>query len=74
MSALASFASIKAKWAAEVKHYCPGTPIMLLGMKGDLRTSAGGGDSISGRTHQMVAVTAAQELAKEIGELFELFN
>ena len=74
MSALASFANIKAKWAAEVKHYCPGTPIMLLGMKGDLRTSAGGGDSISGRTHQMVDVAAAQELAKEIGELFELFN
>ena len=74
VSAPASFANIKAKWAAEVKHYCPGTPIMLVGMKGDLRTSAGGSDSSSSRAHQMVDVAAAQELAKEIGELFELFN
>ena len=41
---------------------------MLLGMKGDLRTSSGS-DSSSGRVQQMVDPAAAQELAKEIGEL-----
>jgi hypothetical protein len=39
---------------------------MLLGMKGDLRTSDG--SSSSGRAQQMVDPAAAQELAKEIGE------
>ena len=64
----ASFANIKAKWAPEVKHFCPGTPIMLLGMKGDLRTSGdSGSNSGNGRPQQMVDAAAAQELAKEIG-------
>ena len=69
MNAPASFANIKAKWVPEVKHFCPGTPIMLLGMKGDLRTSGGSDSSTSsGRAQQMVDPAAAQELAKEIGE------
>ena len=40
---------------------------MLLGMKGDLRTSEGS-TSNGSRAQQMVDPAAAQELAKEIGE------
>ena len=27
------------KWVPEVSHYCPNTPIVLVGLKGDYRTS-----------------------------------
>ena len=40
---------------------------MLLGMKGDLRTSDGSTSS-GGRAQQMVDPAAAHELAKEIGK------
>ena len=48
----------------EVRHYCPSTPVVLVGMKGDLRD----GGSSTDRSHQFVDLGAAQELAKEIGE------
>ena len=59
-----SFANIKAQWVPEVRHYCPSTPVVLVGMKGDLRD---GGNSTD-RSLQFVDKGAAEELAKEIGE------
>ena len=67
VSARVSFANIISKWAPEVKHFCPGTPIVLLGLKGDLRNSSS--NSSCGRAQQMVNVADAQELAKDIGKM-----
>jgi Ras-related C3 botulinum toxin substrate 1 len=33
----ASYENVKAKWYPEVSHHCPGTPIILVGTKADLR-------------------------------------
>ncbi len=32
-----SFENVRAKWFQEVKHFCPNTPIVLVGTKLDLR-------------------------------------
>ena len=33
----ASFKNVVTKWYPEIQHYCPGIPIVLVGMKLDLR-------------------------------------
>eukprot|EP00698_Gefionella_okellyi_P017585 TRINITY_DN5168_c0_g1_i2.p2 TRINITY_DN5168_c0_g1~~TRINITY_DN5168_c0_g1_i2.p2 ORF type:complete len:199 (-),score=37.00 TRINITY_DN5168_c0_g1_i2:883-1479(-) len=33
----ASYENVKHKWYPEVQHHCPGTPIILVGLKSDLR-------------------------------------
>ena len=70
-----SFDNIKSKWVPEIRHYCPDTPIVLLGMKADLRFSGyyvQGGDNIQPGSdepgaQEMVDITAAKEMAREIG-------
>jgi small GTP-binding protein len=32
-----SFENIRSKWVPEIRHYAPGVPILMVGMKGDLR-------------------------------------
>ena len=34
----ASFHNIQTKWFPELQHFCPGTPILLVATKGDLRS------------------------------------
>ena len=34
----ASFENVKAKWYPELKHHCPGVPMILVGTKLDLRS------------------------------------
>jgi len=57
-----SYANVRAKWAPEIQHYCPGTPMILVCTKTDLRTkeAAMGDDAI-------VTTEQGQALAKEIG-------
>lgn len=33
----ASYENVKAKWIPEIRHHCPGAPIILIGTKTDLR-------------------------------------
>jgi len=40
MDSPGSLSNITAKWAPEVKHFCPGVPTMLIGCKIDLRGNA----------------------------------
>ena len=53
----------RSKWAPEVKHYCPDTPLILLGLKSDLRASS----SSNGRPVDIVSYDEGDRLAKEEG-------
>ena len=57
------------KWLIELRHHCPGTPVVLLGLKSDLREGGGGGAREGGREGSIVSFEEAQALAKEIGKL-----
>eukprot|EP00121_Abeoforma_whisleri_P002461 Awhi_evm1s2208 len=37
-----SLENIETKWVTEVKHYCPSDPIVLCGLKADMRESETG--------------------------------
>lgn len=60
-----SFQAIPSKWAPEVRHYLPGVPTVLVGLKVDLRDSG----QKDGHTAEFEPIPAAegQELAKKIG-------
>ncbi len=65
-----SFENVRDKWVPELRHHCPGTPILLVGMKADLRVEEGSGRERRGREGRQVFVTPeqAEQLAKDIGE------
>merc|ERR1712113_1051026 len=50
---------IKTKWIPEVRHYCPDTPLLLVGLKADLRDSPEW-------TGPCVPYKAGEDLAKSI--------
>ncbi len=58
-----SFANIKEKWIPEVGHFCPNTPVLLLGLQCDLR-----GQEVNGRGYTEVPREDALQLAKDLGE------
>ena len=69
MNSLTSLESVRQKWSPEVRHYCPDTPIVLVGMKSDLRESAQSHDrgvaAVGGR--EFVTYEKAKEMAEVIG-------
>ena len=60
---------MKEKWVPEVRHHCPNTPILLLGLKCDLR-----GQPSSDRFRGEVPKDDAQKLAKEIGRSMHVYH
>lgn len=65
-----SFQNVREKWSPEVKHHCPDTPLLLLGMKSDLRDADQTSQTGSGR-RAYVTPDEAKEMAKEIGMCFK---
>ena len=64
-----SFENVRAKWTPEIHHYCPNTPVLLVGMKSDLRGSDQSDERRGGRRpERFVTVEEAKEMAKEIGK------
>ena len=64
-----SFENIRSKWEPEIRHYCPNTPIVLVGLKNDLRSQAAGNSRSSrGIETAMVSKEEACQLAKDIGK------
>ena len=68
-----SFDNIRHKWHPEVKHYCPGTPIVLVGCKSDLRDSSDSTTSSNRqRERRMVEREEAEQLAKDISNFKDI--
>ncbi len=64
-----SFENIKHKWILEVHHFCPNTPVLLLGLKCDLR-----GQAVNKRGYTEVSRKDALQLAKDIGKIYYLYG
>ena len=60
ITSVSSFDNVRDKWVPEIRHYCPKVPMLLVGMKGDLREDG---------SNQRPCVTQAQaqQLAKYVG-------
>jgi len=62
----ASFDNVKAKWVPEVKHHCPGTPMVLVGTKEDLRQDA----ELMKKISHAVTYEEGLALKKELGFMY----
>ncbi|KAJ3429897.1 hypothetical protein M0812_22897 [Anaeramoeba flamelloides] len=58
-----SFKNINSKWIQEIKHYCPDTPIVLVGTKLDLRNCQGNQQN----SDDIVLYQEGMELCSNIG-------
>ncbi len=62
-----SFESVRTKWHPEINQHCPGTPIILLGTKLDLRDNPGTLDSLKQGELTVVTQEQGRKLASQIG-------
>lgn len=63
-----SFANIKSKWYPELLHHCgPDVPIILVGLKSDLRADRATIRHLQGLGKSLVSRTEAEALAEELG-------
>ena len=62
----------------EVRHYCPHVPVVLVGMKSDLRTTDSGSGSEAGvagsrRREPQVTTEEGHQLAIEMGKGYKCY-
>jgi len=62
-----SFDNVKTKWVPEVQHHMPGTPIILVGTKNDLREDEVTIARLEERGLKPITVEQGTALAKDIG-------
>ena len=63
----ASFEMVRAKWYPEVAHHCPKTPIVLVGLKLDLRDDKETIQKLSEIRLAPITYEQGMQMAKEIG-------
>ena len=62
-----SLRNVIEKWIAEVLHFCAGLPIILVGMKADLRDNPKTVEQLESRGERPVSFKEGYEVAKTIG-------
>merc|ERR1712062_285273 len=62
----ASLKNVKMKWAPEIQNHCPGTPVVLVGTKADLRQDPATQKQLSAKNMKMVTTEEARAKQKEI--------
>ena len=63
----ASFENVRAKWHPEVTHHCPGTRMLLVGLKADLRNDESVVARLREKRQEPVTREQAEKLASELG-------
>ncbi|KAL7041788.1 hypothetical protein ACKWTF_000891 [Chironomus riparius] len=61
-----SFDSVKNKWIQEVRHYCPSAPIILVGLKSELRNDKAFIDNLRENNQQPISYPQGEKLAESI--------
>ncbi|KAJ5071050.1 gtp-binding protein rho4 [Anaeramoeba ignava] len=61
-----SFNNVKEKWQPEVLHFCPKTPIILVGLKIDLRGDPETLERLKKRNENIISSDQGKQLATEI--------
>lgn len=61
---LGSVLNIREKWVPEIKHHCPKTPWLMIGLQADLRESLVHRE----RYEKCVSEKTARNMAKELGK------
>lgn len=59
-----SFQNVRDKWKPEVSHFCPHVPVVLVGLKKDLRTNGADGQQL-----KSVSAEEAHQMASSIGAI-----
>jgi small GTP-binding protein len=62
-----SFQNVQDKWVPELAHYCPETPIVLVGTKIDMRNDADTLERLDERGLKPISTEAGKAVAKSIG-------
>mmetsp|Transcript_378 Transcript_378/g.499 ORF Transcript_378/g.499 Transcript_378/m.499 type:complete len:198 (-) Transcript_378:135-728(-) len=62
-----SFKNVADKWIPEIRHYCPNTPVLVVGTKTDLRDDKDIIQRLASRGLIPVASNEGTTLAKEVG-------
>ena len=65
----ASFENVKAKWYPELKHHCPGVPMILVGTKLDLRSDPNTVEKLRQKSPPSTPITFEEglDMSKSIG-------
>jgi Ras-related C3 botulinum toxin substrate 1 len=63
----ASYENVESKWVIELKKHCPGTPIVLVGTKIDLRDDAKYVSGLKSKGQRVLTAADGDLLAKKIG-------
>ena len=58
--------NVKAKWHPEINYHCPGTPVVLVGTKADLRDDPQTQKQLSEKNMKMVSADGAEQLRADI--------
>ncbi|KAI9264459.1 putative RAC GTPase [Sporodiniella umbellata] len=61
-----SFENVKTKWYPEINHHAPGTPIILIGTKLDLREDPDTVQKLAQRKMAPISYTQSLQMAKDI--------
>lgn len=61
-----SLENIGDKWTPEVRHYCPGIPVVMVGLKSDVRTDQNVIDDLAKMKQTVVSIEQGEAVAKQI--------
>ena len=61
-----SFENVKSKWWPEIQHHCPGTPLILVGTKSDLRNDPDTQDRLKKKGLRIITEEEARSRQSEI--------